>query len=226
MKMIKNEALNEKNRAELTNALAHDIKTPLFVISGYAYSLKENIDEDEKDRYLDKIIEQTEKINTLVHNMLNLSKLDMYSITLNRTDFDLCELTEKLLENYEQLPDRKNIVFEHSGDNRVNGDVSLITTALGNLIDNAIHYSLKETAINIGVNDKTFMISNKCEPLSKSELKQIWQPYVRKDKSRRQNGNGLGLSIVKSILDLHKIKCKTEMKDDTLSFGIDFKQNN
>ncbi len=221
-KVIETQAIGEENRVELTNALAHDIKTPLFVISGYAYSLKENIDESERDDYLNKIIEQTEKINTMVHNMLNLSKLNSYSIIPNRADFDLSELIIDILEDYEHLPQKKTIVYEYSGDNTAIGDVSLITTALCNLIDNAVFYSLAETTIEITVKDKVFAISNKCEPFTKAELKQIWQPYVRRDKSRHKKGNGLGLSIVKSIFELHKLKYKTEYSDGTLTFMVDF----
>ena len=86
-KMMEVQILQEQKRNDMTNALAHDIKTPLFVISGYAYSLKEHIDESERDSYLEQIIEQTEEINSLVHKMLNLSRLDSYAISpLNLID--------------------------------------------------------------------------------------------------------------------------------------------
>ncbi len=221
-KIIETQTISEKNRTELTNALAHDIKTPLFVISGYAYSLKENIDETERDNYLDKIIEQTDRINTLVHNMLNLSKLDSYNVTLNKTEFDLSELTEELLKDYRILPNGKTLKYTQSGDNTVTADRSLITTALHNLIDNAVQYSLPETEIVIVIKDNSLRIENQCEPLSKSEIKQIWQPYVRKDKSRHQKGNGLGLSIVKSIFDLHKIGYEMKMEETSLVCVINF----
>jgi signal transduction histidine kinase len=69
--------------------LAHDIKTPVFVISGYAYSLKEDIDISERNFYIDNIIEEADEINDLVQKMLNFSKLDSYSMKLNKTEFDL-----------------------------------------------------------------------------------------------------------------------------------------
>ncbi len=221
-KMVKVQILQEQKRTDITNALAHDIKTPLFVISGYAYSLKENIDNNERDSYLEKIIEQTDEINNLVHKMLNLSKLDSYTMTLNRSDFDLYDLAEEILKKYTVLPDGKSIKLIHKSNSIVNADKELITTVLQNLIDNAIKYSLPDSEIQIDITEKRICISNQCEPLTKSDIKQIWQPYIRKDKSRHQNGNGLGLSIVKSILDLHEARYDIKHKENTFTFVIDF----
>lgn len=212
---VKTQIVQEQKRADVTGAPAHDIKTPLFIISGYAYSLKEDIDPGERDGYLDKIIEQTDAINRLVQNMLNLSKLDSYKMTLSRTDFDLRELTAEILADYSSLPDDKTITVAQSGEGKVNADRELIKTVIQNLIENAVKYSPKNSKIQIEVGDNTFEIRNESERLTRADLKQIWEPYVRKDKSRRQNGNGLGLSIVKSILDLHGAKYEADMLDST-----------
>ena len=221
-KMVKSQMIQEKKRADFTNALAHDIKTPLFVISGYAYSLKEDIDADERGLYVDKIIEQTDEINGMVHNMLELSKLDSCAVTLNKTEFDLGALTEEILDGYKKLPGGRTAVFTQSGVNTILADRELVKTALHNLIENAAKYSLPETEIRIEVADGGFSIANQCEKLSKSELKQLWQPYYRKDKSRHQNGNGLGLSIVKSVFDLHGIKYDMRMSGSTLTISAKF----
>ena len=221
-KMVKSQIIQEKKRADLTNALAHDIKTPLFVISGYAYSLKEDIDSTERENYIDKIIDQTDSINDMVHKMLNLSKLDSYMIKLSRSDFDLYELVKGLTDRYAKLPDGKSLELSHNGNNTVNADRELIKTAVQNLTDNAVKYSLPESVIKIDIDGKRLTISNLSEPLTKGEIKQIWQPYVRKDKSRSKNGNGLGLSIVKSIFDLHGIKYGMNMKDDAVICYAEF----
>ncbi|MGN1138085.1 MAG: sensor histidine kinase [Ruminococcus sp.] len=219
-KLIKNQLLQEQKRIELTNALAHDIKTPLFVISGYAQSLKENINNEKKDWFAHRIICKTDEVNSLVHKMLNLGKLSSYEVKLNLSDFDLYELTEEVLQDYINFPDGKEIKVIHSGKNLIKADRALIKTALENLIDNGVKYSAPNSTIKISVIGKEFSIINKCDRFTKSDLKQIWQPYVRKDKSRHQEGSGLGLSIVKSILDLHKAKYSAQYKDGEFVFKM------
>ncbi len=220
---VRAQIIQEQKRVDLTNALAHDIKTPLFVISGYAYSLKENIDGDDRDSYLDKIILQTEQINGLVHKMLNLSKLDSCGITLNRSEFDLYGLVAEILDDYRSLPDGRRIVSSYSGESGISADRELIKTALQNLIENAVKYSPAGSEILIEVTDGNISISNPSEPLTKAELKKIWQPYFRMDRSRHRKGNGLGLSIVKSILDLHGVKYNMSMKEDRIVFYAEFR---
>ncbi|MBQ9901201.1 MAG: HAMP domain-containing histidine kinase [Clostridia bacterium] len=219
---VRMQIVQEQKRLDFTNALAHDIKTPLFVISGYAYSLKENIDSGERDSYLDKIITQTEQINGLVHKMLNLSKLDSYSMTLNRSEFELAGLVGEILEDYKSLPERRTISYSHSGKTEISADKELIRTALQNLIENAVKYSLADSEIAVEVLDKTVSISNSSAPISKADMKKIWQPYFRMDKSRHKKGNGLGLSIVKSILDLHSVKYGMNYRDGRVVFRAEF----
>lgn len=219
-KMVKEQILHEQRRIDLTNALAHDLKTPLFVISGYAYSLKEHIDESEREEYLDRMIEQTDQINSMLHKMLSLSRLDSYTMTLHCTEFDLLELVQEVAGTHPTLPDGKTLTVLHVGNNLVNADRELIKTVLQNLTDNAILYSLPNSTIQIQIDGKKLTIQNRTEPITKSELNQLWQPFVRKDKSRRQTGNGLGLAIVKSILDLHRASYELWQKDDL--FTIEF----
>lgn len=220
--IIKNQILQEQKRVDITNALAHDIKTPLFVISGFTHNLKENLNTEKREYYADKILQQTDSVNELVHKMIDLSKLDSVELKLNATDFNLLDLVEEVLINYMVLPDKKSINLTHKGDNIINADRELIKSAIENLIDNAVKYSTPNSKIEVEVSDKIFCISNECNNLTKSDLKQIWQPYVRKDKSRNQVGNGLGLSIVKSILDLHRVDYNEKLKSDRLSISIIF----
>ena len=152
-KTVKAQIVQEQKRLDLTNALAHDIKTPLFVISGYAYSLKEDIDENERGLYIDKIIEQTDEVNNLVHRMLSFTKLDSYSMTLHKTEFDLAEEAAAIVKNYIVLPDNKRVVFTHSGSNIIHADKELIKTVLQNLTDNAVKYAPPDSEIEIDVTD-------------------------------------------------------------------------
>ena len=221
-KIVRVQIIQEQKRTDLTNALAHDIKTPLFVISGYAYSLQENIDDDERDRYLNMIIVQTDKINGLVHKMLELSKLDSCAVTLNPAGIDLAELLSEVLADYTVLPDGKQLAYSHNESSIVRADPELLKTVFENLTDNAVRYALPDSTIQIRAVGRTVTFANESELLTKAELKQIWQPYVRKDKSRRQYGSGLGLSIVKSILDLHDAKYDIRQNGQTFVVTIEF----
>ena len=221
-KFITAQVTQEQKRVELTRALAHDIKTPLFVISGYAYTMKEDIGEEKRDFYIDKILEQTDQINELVHRMLNLARLDSYKMVLNKSEIDLTALAGELINNYAKLPDNKKIVFMHDEKVQVCADEELLKTVLRNLMDNAIKYSLPDSEITVSVKGGSFTVSNKSEPLSKTDLKQIWQPFIRKDKSRHIKGNGLGLSIVRSIAELHGAKTEASYKDGIFTISLDF----
>lgn len=215
---VKQQIIGEQKRLDFTNAIAHDIKTPLFVISGYAYSLKENIDEEERGSYIDKILAQTDSINNLVHRMIEHSKLDSYKMKLNLSEFDLYELIKDSSDSSVTLQDGKEIKITRSGNNVINADKELIKEAALNLIDNAVKYSPADSVIEIKVDNKTLAISNPCENIDKADLKEISKAYVRIDKSRHQKGNGLGLSIVNSILNLHEVKYSIKVKDNVFTF--------
>lgn len=219
-RIIKNQFNEEQKRLELTNALAHDIKTPLFVISGYAQNLKENINNEKKEHFADRIIYKTEEANALLHKMLNLGKLESYKIQLHQTGFNLYDLTKEILADYVSLPGGKSFSVSVTGNNTVTADRELIKTALENLIDNAVNYASDNSVIEIKIEGTVFSISNQCDNLTKSDLKEITKPYVKKDKSRHQNGNGLGLAIVKAILDLHGVKYDMNMKENVVSFSF------
>ncbi len=222
-KMVRAQIISEQQRLDLTNALAHDIKTPIFVISGYAYSMKEGIGEDERDTYLDRIIEQTDAINALVHKMLNLSRLTSGATTLNLSSFDVSELIRGICGSYASLPEGKRLVLSADEELTVSADRELLKTAFGNLIENALKYSPKGSAVTVSVSGSAVTIANECEPLTKAELRQIWQPYVRRDKSRKNgSGNGLGLSIVHSVFKLHGISCTMEMEGTQLVCTVKF----
>ena len=224
---IEEQIIQEQKRLFMTNALAHDIKTPLFVISGYAYSLKENIDETEKDDYLDRIIEQTEEEDALVHKMLSFSRLDSYELDVNRVRFDLYELTQEVTKALHSLPEGRTIVIAKCGDNSIIADRELIKTALQNLIDNSVKHSLPNSEIQINITENTLSIVNQSEYIQKHELKQLWQPYYSRDKSRHNKGNGLGLSIVKSILDLHEAKYEIEIVEQVSGMNyVDYVREN
>ena len=223
---LKMQIVEEQKRRDTTNALAHDIKTPLFILSGYAGNLKENVQTDKREHYADVIVEQTEEVNRRVNRMLELSKLDSPNLKLNKQDFDLAELTREILSNYEALPDGKTVDFSVDTSNGkciINADRDLMKRAIENLVDNAVKYSDPNTVIEVIVTGKTFTITNTCSALHPADMKSLMEAYRISEASRtfgHSSGTGLGLSITKTILNLHHMTMNCRVKEGIVTFRI------
>lgn len=221
-KIAKTQIEEDQKRREITNALAHDIKTPLFIISGYAQNLKDSVNEEKKDHYCDRIIERTNEVNSLVHKMLDFSKLSSVDNTLNLENVDLNRLLDDVLKDYETLPQKKNITRDTNADCTINADRALMLRAVSYLLDNAIKHSDKNSDIDIKLSKNSLSISNKCSNITTEDIKHLTEPYYRVEKNRESKGNGLGLSIVKSIVESHSFKLDITLNDNTITFTIVF----
>lgn len=221
-KVMKTQMVEEQKRMEVTNALAHDIKTPLFIISGYAQNLKENINTDKREHYAQRIIERTDEVNDLVHTMLDFSKLSNIEQNSNLEDIDVFELSNGIITRFDGLDNSNNIVVNKNSDCLLFADKKLITRALSNIISNAVRYSDKDTDIVIDINEKSFSISNVCSNITDKDINQLCEPYYKAEKNRESKGNGLGLSIVKSIVELHGYKLNIELNGNIITFTIVF----
>lgn len=221
-KMMKTQLNEEEKRSELTNAIAHDIKTPLFIISGYAQNLKENINTDKREHYCDRIINKTQEVNDMVHKMLELSRIDNFDKAIERENFDLAQMVKEITSSYDSLPDKKCFVINLSDNCTIYADKKLMHRAVSNLISNAVTYSDSENEIKIDVSNTALSISNKCSSISQSDIKHLTEPYYRVEKNRNSKGNGLGLSIVKSIADLHSHKLNIRLRNITITFTLSF----
>ncbi|MBQ9679352.1 MAG: HAMP domain-containing histidine kinase [Ruminococcus sp.] len=222
-KSMKTQMIEEQKRRDMTNALAHDIKTPLFILSGYADNLKENVQTEKRAHYADVIVEQSREVNRRVNRMLELSKLDSPDFVPKKQEFDLAELVSEILRYYEALSDGKRIECR-AGNCTVNADRDLIKRAVENLIDNAVKYSDPDSVITISVTNNTLEVSNVCSSVMGSDLKTMARPFARGDKARTSEkavqGSGLGLSIVKAVCDLHRMKLTDTVHDKTVTFTI------
>lgn len=221
-RVVKTQILEEEKRRETTNALAHDIKTPLFIISGYAQNLKENINPEKREHYIDRIIERTNEVNSLVHKMLDFSRLSTVDHTLKLENVNVSQLVQKALEDFETLPDNKTISLDLDSKYEISADEVLLSRAIVYLIDNAVKYSDKNSNIEISLNSNSLSISNKCSTITNNDIKHLTEPYYRVEKNRESNGNGLGLSIVKSITDMHSFKLIINLVSDTITFSVVF----
>ncbi|MBQ8796225.1 MAG: HAMP domain-containing histidine kinase [Clostridia bacterium] len=223
--LLKNLDTREKEelkRREITNALAHDIKTPLFIISGYAQNLKENINPEKHEHYICRIIDRSKEVNELVHKMLDLSKLDSFEFTLSKEELDLAELVNGVLSDYTNLTDNKSIKLTVDSPAVISADRSLMSRIVTNLMENAVAYSDIQTVITVQLSDKFLSISNVTSSVTEAELSRLTEPYYRGDKNRNSKGNGLGLSTVKSIAEMHGFRFESSLDKNVITFTVYF----
>ena len=220
-KDFKRRTAQEETRLEMTNAIAHNLKTPLFVIGGFAENLKNEEDTEKKLHNIEIIQQQTEEMDILIHRMLDLSRFDSPALKLNCEVFDFKPFIEKILENY-YVHTEHEIIFIYNSKAKIKADPAMLKTVLENLIDNAEKYSDYGSDITIKVLDDVLSISNQCSSFDRENLSKLWQPYFRVAKGDNKSGSGIGLSIVKSALEMHGFKYKAEFENQIITFKFRF----
>ena len=199
---------------DLIANVSHDLRTPLTMIKSYAEMIRDLSGDNPQKReaHLSVIIEETDRLNTLVTDMLNMSRLQNRTITLDCQDFNLKEAVETILPSYDLLCEQEgyHIVFNSTDAMPVNGDQDKIKQVLSNLINNAVKYCGEDKEIIVNI--KRAGKKARCEVIdhgpgiAPDELSRVWERYYKSSTHhvRQVEGSGLGLSIVKEILNLHK----------------------
>ena len=208
-------------RKDLLANVSHDLKTPLTMIKGYAEMIRDlNSDNAEKrTENLNVIIEESERLNILVEDLLTLSKIQANKDTLDKESFDIVELISNIIKRYGIYKDTEGYIFEINAPSKViiKADKKKIEQVIYNLINNAINYTGddKKVIINVLV-DKNVRVEIKDtgKGIKKEDLPHIWDKYYHSKKKHKRNiiGTGIGLSIVKTILESHKFKYGVESK--------------
>jgi signal transduction histidine kinase len=215
----------EENRRRMVSNITHELKTPLAVIHSYAEGLKEGIAAEKQEHYLDVILEETQRMDGMVLEMLDLSRLEAGKVRLATDRFSLLELTQRVVDKMNLLVEERELKVEYvwKQEVEVTADEGRIAQAVTNLVSNAIKYSPRGGTIYVSVTrvkDKTlFSIENQSEPLSEEALNSIWDSFYRADASRTEKGTGLGLPITKAIVELHGGECQVS----NTSTGVEFK---
>ncbi|MCK9198196.1 MAG: HAMP domain-containing histidine kinase [Bacilli bacterium] len=216
----------EALRRELIANISHDLRTPLTLIAGYAEAMRDLPNENNFEN-AQIILEEANRLSALVSDALDISKLQSGVVELNIEDFNLTKLLESSIKRISELVknDGYSILFEYDDDVYVSADESKISQVFYNLLINAINYSHENKEII--VKQKTFEnevridVIDNGEGIDKEDLSKIWDRYYKVDKNHKRSfsGSGIGLSIVKSIMTLHKTKYGVDSEKDK---GSDF----
>ena len=225
-------AKNVKNKAQyafedyqraLTNNLAHDLKTPLAVIGGYAENLiemrKESADEKELN-YLGSIMDNVAYTDNIVAKTLQLSRNEQVN-KLNKKKVDIKALAEKSAAKYRTVLEERKIELKIEGEAIVNADEDILASAVENLISNAVKYTKDGGSINITVEKKRFNIVN--DVVENVDTKDLLMPFVKGDKARSdKSSSGLGLAIAASAAAKNGFDLKIDCKDKKFKAVISF----
>lgn len=233
-KDIEKEKKLETMRKEFISSASHELKTPLGIIKGFAEGIKDGIYENKKEHYLDVIIDETEKMNDLVLDMLELSKLESKSYKLNKEEFIIDKLFDEVIDKFKHhIQDKKiSVKFDIKEKNILAyADKRSIEQVILNFFSNAIRHTEISGNINIGIrvqNMRIYMyIENSGENIPKGKIDKIWDRFYRVEESRHRQsgGTGLGLSIVKNILELHDSKYGVKNVDEGVLFYFTLPKN-
>ncbi|WP_160688076.1 HAMP domain-containing sensor histidine kinase [Clostridium sp. C2-6-12] len=219
----------EKNKDRLIVSVSHDLRTPLTSIIGYIKLIKENskLDNDIK-RYIDIIDNKAERLENLINDLFEYTKLRACDVKIEKINISLNEFMRQVVEGMMPICNQNNlnIVLEApEKEVKVNVDPNKMLRVFENIISNAIKYSNKDSTIKINISnskDVLITIENEGTTIKYEELNKIFEMFYRTDKSRnnKTGGAGIGLSIAKSIVELHKGKIWADCQGNKVCFYV------
>ncbi|NLB21617.1 MAG: HAMP domain-containing protein [Clostridium sp.] len=219
----------EDQRKTFIRDISHELKTPITLIQGYTEGLIDGISEENKEEYLSIILDESKNMEILVKDMIELSYTESDAYTLTLEPFNL---SQTLYDNISPFLDYHSngikVQIDLTPNLYILGDKMKLTTAFRNIIKNAMIHTDEHGKVTISLEETplyySFKVNNSPAHIDEDELKNIWVEFYKKDKSRtRKTGSsGLGLSIIKNILDLHKLTYDLSNEKDGVSFSILF----
>ncbi len=213
----------EKMRKEFLQNASHELKTPISVIASYTEMLKDKMitEEEDRDYYYGVIYDETEKMSSIVKNLLNVAQLVSQSLQITPEEFDLSELLADVLSSFALRMEQEGIAVYESVQEQVNvvADRFYIERVITNYLNNAIVHigEPKEIRVCLYQKDGSAYLGVYNPTPKVLDNDKIWTSFYKSDDSR---GNGLGLSLVKAIMDAHKKEYGFRYLDDGVEFFI------
>ena len=204
----------ENLRREFTANVSHELKTPLTSISGFAEIIKNGIVKPEDiPRFAGNIYEESQRLVTLVDDILNLSRLDEADVQLEREDFDLSSLARDVVGRLKASAKKNGVVITVIGDKaEINGVKSIVDEMVFNLVDNAVKYNKQNGRVTVTVDSSSdgtaLTVTDTGIGIPQADVDRVFERFYRVDKSHSKEigGTGLGLSIVKHGAAFHNAK--------------------
>ena len=220
----------ESARKEFTANVSHELKTPITIIKGQVESMIMGIGRyKDTHEVLPETLKEIENMEQLVKEILSISKLEMN--TINHMEFiSLTDILKRVCEHLAPLATEKNIHVNNniSADIILMGNEPLLEKAVHNIINNAIRHSPNRAEMKIDLSPQSLCVINSGVNIPKEDLDKLFTPFYRVEKShnRLTGGSGLGLYLVKIILEQHNLSFKIENINDSVCFEITLNSQN
>lgn len=227
-KDIEKKEENERRQKEFIANVSHELKTPIALIQGYAEGLQENVLDSQEDRefYCEVIRDEAKKMNQMVHSMISLNQIEAGNSNLTYEHFDIVAVITNMLPSFRILLEQNQIRchFRQQDPVYVYADEYMVEQVISNYLSNAIHYAKGEREIRItvepGEDVVRIAVFNTGDAISPEVMPHLWEKFYKGDKARTREygGSGVGLSLVKAVMEeLHQ-----KYGVDNLENGVEF----
>lgn len=216
----------EMLRGDFINNFSHEFKTPIVSIAGFAKLLRRgNLTEGQKEEYLAVIEEESLRLSDMATNVLNLTKVENQMILTDVTEFNLSEQIRSAILLLANKWEKKRLDFKVGfGEYMISANEELLKQVWINLIDNAVKFSVPAGIIEIAIKEDgdvlTVHIINSGEIIPAESTSRIFQKFYQADSSHATDGNGIGLAVVKKVVDLHRGTVSVQSENNLTMFTV------
>lgn len=216
----------EMLRGDFVNNFSHEFKTPIVSIAGLAKLVnKGDIDDEQRSQYLNAIESESLRLADMATNVLNLTKVENQTILSDITEYNLSEQIRSCVLLLENKWTQKDIELSLDFDEiNIEGNEELLKQIWINLVDNAIKFSPRGGTVTVEIEQDseyvTVRVKNTGSEISESDRRKIWNKFYQADKSHTTEGNGIGLAIVKRIVELHGGAVDVESQSGQVCFSV------
>ena len=226
----------DEMRKDFLSNVSHELKTPIALIQGYAEGLQDNINDDRESRefYCDVIIDESKKMNKMVKKLLTLNQIEFGSNQVSFDHFDVVQVLQSVIQSASLLAEQKEakISMEEHSPVYVWADEYMVEEVITNYISNAIHHVDGEKNIIVSIEERVDVVRisvfNTGQCIPEEELEKVWIKFYKVDKARTREygGSGIGLSIVKAIMESMNQKCGVCNHEDGVEFWFELDRKN